>query len=1157
MWESDGTEVTGQQFWLDQNVRNWPGNRIAYISSGNQWSWVLINDTGIERPFMCQISKEYVFKITHVLRGFDYGLDENDPEQVPRGPKFTVLPTDSIFDARSQNRYVRMNCDADGNPRPTYSWVVTRQLETKPINTSDPSITLTNGILTINEPTDSLHNGVYYCIASNSFGSIRTHGVQLSFGYLNDFPKSKREPIITGTHVGARIECIPPKTNYDNLVYSWYKNTPTNWIRQDIKWHTFVSADSVLYFQYVSKDDEGNYTCFVTTTQLGMEGKSSMPIQLKVTESAASTQDPIIVNGFPKAFPKSPLVGNEVKLECIAYATDFNRLTYTWSRPDGQFMPSGYRFQNDDQRVLVLSNIKLYDSGIYRCTASSQTGRADTKDVNLVVESAPYFTIPLEDQHKDLGSTVEWFCMSYGIPSVTNEWFINGTLLEYVKMPPDLKNRYSVSGNKLMISNITYRHAGMYQCSATNSHGTSFSSAQLRILAFAPSFKKNPVQPNVFGLLDGNVTMLCSPEASPPANKEWFKDGMALNPGTDPTSRIRMLPNGNLFIRQISSEDKGNYSCTAQNSYGTASSSGRLLVLPQFTIHQPPRDTVVLVNQTAFFHCEAAYNPAIDITYDWYHNSYKIMFIKVRNLGNTVHVFKEPYYERGTGIYRGSLYIYNVQFFHAGDYWCVVKSTTQSVRAKGLLVVEGPPGEPAGVLGSNVGPTNLTLTWWPGPDNGQKTTMFVVEALNTAEGFWRRVKIESRDTFVQNVMVSTIVDGLNPYTEYKFRVFGVNIYGEGVPSKNSPLYRTSQAPPVIYPLGLKGGGGKVGTLNITWEQVPLSSWNAEKGKVGYIVHWKRYDMNDDQWAKTNITDPMITKLVVLIGPQNFYMLYNLRIQFFNPMGVGPMSPQVNAMSAEDLPTGVPISVRAVYANATAITVEWLPVANTREVMRGVLLGYRINYWVDKEEDEQMGLFRIIRNNTDNGLIIALRENTDYMINVQAVNTAGNGPKSENYRTKTLRAAPKEAPQQVTVSMIDEQSVQLHWRGVYTTIEEEPLEGYIVRYWRRGENIYVAKNVDAGKQIRYILSGLEQYVQYELRVYGYSRGGDGLQSSPTLEFIIGDKAQILQDSPDKQYIVSGLGYIPFIPSECSLLLPKLFHNLFIIAVTFLLRLMLIS
>jgi len=41
-------------------------------------------------------------------------------------------------------------------------------------------------------------------------------------------------------------------------------------------------------------------------------------------------------------------------------------------------------------------------------------------------------------------------------------------------------------------------------------------------------------------------------------------------------------------------------------------------------------------------------------------------------------------------------------------------------------------------------------------------------------------------------------------------------------------------------------------------------------------------------------------------------------------------------------------------------------------------------------------------------------------------------------------APMEAPQDVRVSFVDYQSVLLEWRGVYTTINEEPLEGYIVR-----------------------------------------------------------------------------------------------------------------
>jgi len=64
------------------------------------------------------------------------------------------------------------------------------------------------------------------------------------------------------------------------------------------------------------------------------------------------------------------------------------------------------------------------------------------------------------------------------------------------------------------------------------------------------------------------------------------------------------------------------------------------------TVTYPPRDSVVTVNSTAFFACQASYNPAIDITYDWWHNNYKIMFIKLKNLGNSVYIWREANYER-------------------------------------------------------------------------------------------------------------------------------------------------------------------------------------------------------------------------------------------------------------------------------------------------------------------------------------------------------------------------------------------------------------------------------------------------------------------------------------------------------------------------------
>jgi len=44
---------------------------------------------------------------------------------------------------------------------------------------------------------------------------------------------------------------------------------------------------------------------------------------------------------------------------------------------------------------------------------------------------------------------------------------------------------------------------------------------------------------------------------------------------------------------------------------------------------------------------------------------------------------------------------------------------------------------------------------------------------------------------------------------------------------------------------------------------------------------------------------------------------------------------------------VPIGVKAVYYNATAAIVEWIPVNNTREIMKGDLIGYRVSCTVSE------------------------------------------------------------------------------------------------------------------------------------------------------------------------------------------------------------------
>ena len=65
----------------------------------------------------------------------------------------------------------------------------------------------------------------------------------------------------------------------------------------------------------------------------------------------------------------------------------------------------------------------------------------------------------------------------------------------------------------------------------------------------------------------------------------------------------------------------------------------------------------------------------------------------------------------------------------------------------------------------------------------------------------------------------------------------------------------------------------------------------------------------------------------------------------------------------------------------------------------------------------------------------------------------------------------------------------------------------IRYWRQSENRYMSSDVDTYKKTNYVVDGLEKNVMYEMRVLGYSRGGDGLMSSPIIQVILGKNCEV--------------------------------------------------
>ncbi|KAJ8307434.1 hypothetical protein KUTeg_015518 [Tegillarca granosa] len=576
-WRGDGTKIQpGEQYWLNEEEKNKQGRNIVYTYGVLEYRWGVEVGTN-KNPYICEISQQEVYRVVNEQRDFDYGTNIADPNRAPRGPKFIIQPRSIVAVGSVHN--AEFECVAVGLPQPIYTILKIKSDGTSVALSSsiDPRYTITNGKLSIQNPNDINDTALYHCVVENQFGP------------LGEFPNTDRAPVNANAHEYAIINCLPP-IHSPALSYQWYHADRGEFLMTSLMPHIFISRNGKLYFSEVAIEDAGNYRCIVKLTSnngaaIGTNqppSRTSRPIPLYIQNQSKLTAlknsigtiwGPEISNDFPASFPTTPKRGENVYIECLAFGTV--PITYFWTRK-GLPLPTTASF-SDHNRLLTIQNVQIEDSGVYVCHASRKNTANAVKEFTLTVECKSSYinpTFPLMDKHVDIGSQLTWRCEAKAIPSATYHWFVNGTLLQPNNVDM-ITNR-----NVLIIKNLDpIKHNGMYQCAASNTHGTTFTEGQLRVLAFPPTFMKSPLPTEVYGALNGNATIICNPEAAPTPEYKWLKNNadMGLSP-TNTGSRIRMLGNGNLFFTSINYGDAAIYTCSVSNQYGSASSSTKLTV---------------------------------------------------------------------------------------------------------------------------------------------------------------------------------------------------------------------------------------------------------------------------------------------------------------------------------------------------------------------------------------------------------------------------------------------------------------------------------------------------------------------------------------------------------------------------------------------------
>ncbi|XP_027556672.1 contactin-6 isoform X2 [Neopelma chrysocephalum] len=951
-------------------------------------------------------------------------------EETLHGPIFIQEPHDITYSMGSANPEILLNCTAEGYPPPHYR--------------------LVGGSLAINNPHKNQDIGTYQCLATNSFGTILSRKAKLQFAYLENFETRTRSTVSVREGQGVVLLCGPPP-HHGGLSYTWMFNNDTLDLRED-GGRRFVSQETGnLYLAKVEPWDVGNYTCVVTNREAQQSARGPpTPLTLR-SDGVMGEYEPKIEVRFPETTHAAK--GSSVRLECFALGNPVPSIS--WRRSDGNSLTK--KIQPDKTKgVLEIPDVQQEDEGSYECVAGNSRGINIARG-QLFVYAPPEWDKKIQNAFLSLYDSLYWECKVKGKPNPSYSWLKNG-------QPLVSEERIQIENGTLIIPVLNMSDSGLYQCVAENKHDTIYASAELRVMAAAPNFSKNPVKKMSVVQVGGEVTIGCKPSASPRAVITWRKGSEVLHQN----KRVVFLEDGSLRLSNITRADAGVFTCVATNQFGAARNSGNLVVKERTVITIPPSDTDATVGESIVLPCQVSHDPSLAVVFTWSFNGQRIELSRGIN-----------HFERIGRESAGDLMIRNIQLHHSGKYVCMVQTTLDSQSAAADIIVRGPPGPPEDVKVEHVSSTTAVLSWKPGVENNSPVQIYSVQTRTPFSVGWQAVST-APEVINGRTHKATVVD-LSPWVEYEFRVVASNSVGIGEPSRPSALLKTKAAVPVVAPTNISGGGGSRSELVITWEPVSEELQNGEG--FGYIIMFR--PLGSATWTKAAVALVESSKYVYRNESITPLSPFEVKVGVYNNEGEGTLSSVSIIYSGEDEPQIAPVAVSALSVSAAEVEVSWQPLAWNRHT--GRVLGYEVLYWTDEPKESTAGKVRVSGNVTAKN-ITGLRANTLYFTTVRAYNTAGTGPSSPPVNVTTKKSPPSQPPANIAWKLTNSK-ICLNWEHVKTMENESEVLGYKILY--RQNRHSKAHILETNNTSAELLVPFEEDYLIEIRTV--SDGGDGSSS----------------------------------------------------------------
>uniref|UniRef100_H3AMP8 Fibroblast growth factor receptor n=1 Tax=Latimeria chalumnae TaxID=7897 RepID=H3AMP8_LATCH len=306
--------------------------------------------------------------------------------------------------------------------------------------------------------------------------------------------------------------------------------------------------------------------------------------------------------------------GDVMKLIC-----DTNRtVDINWYKEASHLLP-GDRIQIQ-QNILEITDMTYDDSGLYLCVVRG-TGEILRNFTIIVVDSlasgdddedngrdevtgdedrtyfrrAPYWTHPQRMEKRlhavPAGNTVKFRCPAMGYPTPTIQWLKNGR---------EFRGEHRIGGIKLrhqhwslVMESVVPSDRGNYTCVVENKYGSINHSYLLDVLERSPHrpILQAGLPANTTVVVGSDVEFYCKVYSDAQPHIQWLKhiEVNGSRYGVDGVPYVQVLKTADinssevevLYLRKVSFEDAGEYTCLAGNSIGFSYQSAWLTVLPE------------------------------------------------------------------------------------------------------------------------------------------------------------------------------------------------------------------------------------------------------------------------------------------------------------------------------------------------------------------------------------------------------------------------------------------------------------------------------------------------------------------------------------------------------------------------------------------------